>query len=67
MTTTELIALLQEYPDGTPVFDGRGYDLRASSVTEMKYDDWEHATRDPEDPAYEIPAVGIGISIGRRF
>jgi hypothetical protein len=67
MTTTDLIALLAEYPEDTPVFDGRGFDLHASSVTEMAYDDWDHATRDPEDPAYEVPARGIGVSIGRRF
>jgi len=64
LTTGDLIAMLQEYPTDTPVFDGRGYDLRASSVTEMKYDDWAKST--PSEDG-EIPGVGVGVSIGRRY
>jgi hypothetical protein len=65
MTKAELLAALAEYPDDTPVFDGRGYDLRLSSVTPMNYDDWSQSTVD--DEGWEVPAVGVGISIGRRF
>lgn len=65
MTVGELKALLAEYTDDTPVFDGRGFDLHASSVSEQKFDDWAKSTRD--DEGWEIPAVGVGVSIGRRF
>lgn len=65
MTTADLIAILAEYPADTPLFDGRGRDLFASSVSEMKYDDWANSTVTEDD--MELPAVGVGVSIGRRF
>lgn len=69
MTKQELIALLADYPDDTPIFDGRGYDLHATSIAERAYDDWEHATPYIGDDGaeYETPAIGRGISIGPRF
>ncbi|HKA75334.1 MAG TPA: hypothetical protein VKE26_26260 [Xanthobacteraceae bacterium] len=69
MTVRELIDLLAEYPDDTPVFHWRGEDLHARQVTDMAYDDWDHATRgtDAEGVAWETPAVGRGVHLGRRW
>ena len=64
MTKQQLIALLADYPDETPVFDGKGFDLKAYHVTSRAYDDWDHSTKSDEG---EIPGVGIGIAIGPRF
>lgn len=64
MTKAELIALLAEYPDDTPVFDGKGYDLKPSQIGERKYDVWSD---DKNSKGWETPAVGIGIAIGPRF
>jgi hypothetical protein len=65
MTKHELIELLADSPDDTPVFDGKGYDLKPSSISSQKYDDWANSTKDAE--GWETPAVAIGISIGPRF
>lgn len=64
MTKADLIALLREYPDDTPVFDGRGFDLKPTSITPMKYDDWSNTEQTPDG---EIPATKVGISIGPRY
>lgn len=63
LTVADLIFLLSEYPDDAPVFDGRGRSLHATSVTEMTYDDWERAEATPDG---EVPARGVGVSIGPR-
>lgn len=65
MTVGELKALLDEYADDTPVFDGRGFDLKAHNITEMPFDDWAASTI--ADDGYEYPGRGIGVSIGPRF
>jgi hypothetical protein len=60
----ELIDLLAEYPDETPVFDGKGYDLSGHVIRDMKYDIWGV---NPDEDGYEVPAVGIGVAIGPRL
>lgn len=68
LTTSELIALLADYPADTPVFVGRDSDLRAHQVTETTYDDWEHSTSEViEGATYETPAKGTAVHIGPRF
>lgn len=64
LTVATLIELLSEYPADTPIFDGRQHDMFARSISEMTYDDWEHATRTDDG---ETPAVGRALSIGPRF
>lgn len=65
MTKADLLAILAEYPDDTVICDGKGYELHARQVTEIKLDDWANSTK--TDDGYEIPGVAIGISIGRKF
>lgn len=69
MTKAELVSILNDYPDDTPILTGRGYDLRRSSISEVKCDDWENATRSIDDDGhvYETPGVIVGVSIGPRF
>jgi hypothetical protein len=69
VTKAELIELLAEYPDDTPVFIGRCEDLKSHHVSSMNYDDWANAKRgtDEEGVEWEIPAVGVGIHIGRML
>lgn len=63
MTTAELIEILSEYPDNTPVFDAKGFDLRSTHIKETTFDDWDNATKTADG---EVPAVGVGVAIGRR-
>jgi hypothetical protein len=65
MTAAELIAILQTYPDNTPIVIGKESELHARSITEVKLDDWEHSTVTEDN--YEIPAVIVGVHIGPRF
>lgn len=68
MTISELINTLRgfyaEHGD-IPVFDGRDYDFKLSSIRLTKCDDWDNAVKD--DDGYETPAVGVAIAIGPRF
>ncbi len=65
LTVADLIAILSEYPPETPIFDGRGFDMRADLIRESKYDVWTDAPKDAD--GYETPGVGIGLAIGRKF
>ena len=68
MTKHELLTALAAYPDDTPLFIGRDFDLHAHQITECVYDDWANSTSETIDGAvYETPARGIGVHIGPRF
>ncbi len=64
MTKAELLSVLAPYPDDTIIVDGRGYELKLSSIDERTIDDWSTATRDADG---ETPGTAIAISIGPRF
>ncbi len=66
MTKRDLLEALASYPDDTPLFDGRGYDLKPSSISERPYDIWSPESEKDVD-GYETPTVGVGISIGPRL
>lgn len=69
VTTGDLIEFLQQFPPDTPVFDGRGFDLRWTSIDKRNYDDWDHTTtsKDEDGHVYETPGVAVGVSIGPKF
>ena len=69
LTAADLIAALVTYPPDTPIFNGNGYSLKPSSITEYQCDDWTHSTPyvGEDGAVYETPATMIGISIGPRF
>ncbi len=68
MTKAELVAFLSDFPDDTPILDGKHFDLQPHHLGETVYDDWQHSTSEVIDGAtYETPARGRAIRIGSRF
>lgn len=68
MTKADLIALLADFPDDTPILDGRGQPFNASFVRETTWHDWQHTTTktDADGRAWEEPARKRAVTLGLR-